>query len=171
MEFKFKPMSKKYAMDMIINWKYEGEYSIYNYENEKEHILDSDSWGIGLFAVLNEKEELIGELTIEFFDEKDEFVENKDLESKKDESLEIWIGFGLRSDLTGKGLGSDFVCACTEFAKKKHRYEGKYIRLGVAEFNKRAIKTYKKVGFERFQTYESEIDGKKTDIIWMRKEL
>ncbi|MGO1372398.1 MAG: hypothetical protein ACTHVE_11185 [Senegalia sp. (in: firmicutes)] len=77
MKFNFVPMNLDYANEMIDNWKCEGEYNIYDYVNEKELLLDEESWGHGKFAVLNEKDELIGELTIEFFKEGEEDSEDE----------------------------------------------------------------------------------------------
>lgn len=171
MIFNFVPMTEEYAREMIDNWKYDGQYSIYNYENEEELLLNKSIWGKGIFAVLNEKNELIGEVNIEFFDEKDEYIDYKNLDDEKKETAEMWFGFGLKPELTGKGIGKDFAQACVNFAKKKNDYKGNCIRLGVAEFNKRAIKVYERAGFEKFNTHQGEIAGEKIDIIWMKKKI
>jgi len=108
-------------------------------------MLDEESWGRGIFAVLNQAGDLIGELSIEFFDTQGQYTDFRDFE---DEALvnrrELSVGFGLRPDLVGQGLGCKFVTACVEYAIQKYHYRGEFIRLGVAMFNQRAIKTYKK---------------------------
>lgn len=177
MKYKFVSMNKKHAREMINNWKYEGEYSVYDYCNEEESLLEEESWGFGKFAALDENNNLIGELTIEFFEEVDEsseddgYVDIKTVKDNPNKIYEMWIGFGLRPDLTGQGLGSEYVSECVDFAVNHHNYKGDYVRLGVAEFNKRAIKSYKKADFKQFNTYEGEIAGKKFKILWMRKAL
>jgi len=53
-------MNDNYAKTMINEWKYENEYSIYDYCNEAEDLLEKKNWGFSKFAVLNEKEILVG---------------------------------------------------------------------------------------------------------------
>ncbi len=53
MKFKFVPMNDNYAKTMINEWKYENEYSIYDYCNEAEDLLEKKNWGFSKFAVLN----------------------------------------------------------------------------------------------------------------------
>lgn len=169
-DYNFVPMNREYAFTIVDTWKYENEYSIYDYSNEADHMLDEEGWGKGLFAVLNREGELIGELSIEFFDGQGQYTDFREFD---DEALvnerELWIGFGLRPDLVGQGLGVQFVMACVEYAIQTCRYRGEYIRLGVAEFNQRAIKTYEKAGFEKFEQAVGEISGKTFECVYMRK--
>lgn len=177
MIFKFVAQNEDYAREMINNWKYEDEFSIYDYINEEELLLNAENWGAERFVVLNENEELVGELTTEFFEEVDKdseddgYVDVQTVKDNPDKTYEMWIGFGLRPDLTGKGLGKEFVSQCINFAVKHHNYKGDYVRLGVAEFNKRAVKTYERVGFEVFDTCTGEIAEEKLRILWMKKRL
>ena len=69
-----------------------------------------------MFAVLGKDNELIGELTIEFFDADDEYIEPDDVRAGTVHGVEMWIGFGLRPEMTGPGLGAEFVPACAECA-------------------------------------------------------
>jgi ribosomal-protein-alanine N-acetyltransferase len=84
---------------------------------------------------------------------------------------ELWIGFGLRPDLAGKGLGTDFVTACVEYVVKNYHYRGEYVRLGVAKFNQRAIKTYTRAGFQEFNQTTGEIAGRIFEVIHLRKSI
>lgn len=172
MNYTFVPMNREYASTIVDTWKYEKEYSIYDYSNEADHMLDEEGWGRGIFAVLNQEGELIGELSIEFFDEQGQYTDFRDFD---DEALlnerELWIGFGLRPDLVGQGFGVKFVPACVEHATRNYRYHGEYIRLGVATFNQRVIKAYKKAGFQEFEHTVGEIGGKTFECIYMRKSL
>ena len=54
-------------------------------------------------------------------------------------------GLGLRPDLTGRGLGQEFVRAGLEFGRA--RFAPRKIMLNVAAFNKRAIRVYERLGF------------------------
>lgn len=172
MKFTFVPMNREYASVIVDTWKYEGDYSIYDYINEADHMLDEEGWGRGIFAVLNQEGDLVGELSIEFFDAQGEYTDYRDFD---DEALlhgrELWIGFGLRPDLVGQGLGSKFVEACVNFAIQTCRYRGEYIRLGVAMFNQRAIKSYEKAGFRAYEHTTGTISGKTFDCVYMRRSL
>jgi len=172
MKYTFVPMNQEYASTIVDTWKYEKEYSIYDYSNEADHMLDKEGWGKGIFAVLNQEGDLIGELSIEFIDSQEQFTNYRNF---ADEALinerELWIGFGLRPDLVGQGHGAKFVMACVEYAIQNSRYHGEYVRLGVAMFNQRAFKTYEKAGFQKFQQAVGEISGKSFECAYMRKRI
>jgi len=172
MTYTFVPMNQDYAAAMVDTWKHDGEYAIYDYANEAEHILDSSGWGRGIFAVLGDDGDLVGELSIEFLDENDQYT---DYEEYGDEALinsrQMWIGFGLRPDLIGRGLGAGFVSACVDFAVEHCRYQGEYARLGVALFNQRAIKVYERAGFQIVDHTTGDIGGKTFECVYMRKKL
>lgn len=135
---------------------------------EKDHILDSALWGVEIFAVLDENGELIGETTIEFYDEKDDYIERTEENKEKLSKAAMWIGFQLRPDLTGKGIGSRFVQASVDFAVDKNNYKGEYIRLAVYDFNERAKKAYIKAGFEPIKKI---INDSGKSVVFMRKKL
>ena len=172
MNYIFVPMNREYAATIVDTWKYEQEYSIYDYANEADHMLDENGWGRAIFAVLDPAGSLIGELSIESIDAQGQYTEYRDY---GDETLlndrELWIGFGLRPDLVGQGLGAKFVEACAEYAVQVCHYRGEYVRLGVAKFNQRAIKTYAKAGFQIFEQTVGEISGKTFECVYMRKRL
>lgn len=172
MKYTFIPMNRKYATRMVENWKYAGEYSIYNYENETDHILDEQGWASGIFAVLDQKGELIGELSVDFYNEQEEPLDYSDYGNEElRNQCKLWIGFGLRPDLVGQGRGAEFVTACCDFAVQHFEYRGKSIGLGVAWFNQRAIKAYEKAGFEIFQKTIGDIAGRELECVYMRKNL
>ena len=172
MKYTFVPMNKEYATTIVDTWKYENEYSIYDYSHEAEHMLNSEGWGRGIFAVLSQEGDLVGELSIEFFDEQGQYTQYHDY---RDEALinqrELWVGWGLRPDLVGEGRGAEFVMACVEYAVRQCHYRGEYARLGVARFNQRAIKAYGKAGFEIFDHTVGDINGKSFECVHMRKKL
>ncbi|WP_131766903.1 GNAT family N-acetyltransferase [Candidatus Protofrankia californiensis] len=68
----------------------------------------------------------------------------------------LFYGFGLRPDLTGRGLGEQFVRAGLEFGRARHA--PRQVVLDVAAFNERAIRVYQRVGFtetgRRVETFD-----------------
>lgn len=166
MIYSFVPMNLTYAKEIVENWKYPNEYYIYDYDRESDWILSEEDWGSHIFAVLSENNELIGELSVQFYDSK-EVVLNKECPNAKI----LWVGFGLRPDLTGKGYGENFVKSCVNFAIAHNNYKEKYVGLGVYKFNQRAIKTYKRAGFEPYNEDSETIDGTAYEAFYMRKKL
>ncbi|MCB9423250.1 MAG: GNAT family N-acetyltransferase [Ardenticatenaceae bacterium] len=172
MNYTFVPMNKTYAITIVETWQYKNEYAIYNYINEADHMLDSDAWGKGIFAILNLQGELVGELSIEFYDEQGNYTEYADFDNNTlINQREMWIGFGLRPDLVGQGHGAEFVTACTAYAVRHYHYRGEYVGLGVATFNQRAIKAYTQAGFHIFEHTIGEINGQSFEVVHMRKKL
>jgi [ribosomal protein S18]-alanine N-acetyltransferase len=73
------------------------------------------------------------------------------------------VGLGMRPDLTGRGLGPDFVRAGLRFAGQA--FSPSAFRLTVAVFNRRAIKVYEAAGFERIRAFRD----RGTDWLLMRR--
>lgn len=157
MNYKFVPMNKEYCNEIAYEWKYDGIYSFYDMtadEEDLEEFLNEENWqgeDFAYFAVLNNKSELIGYYSYYF------------------EEHIMWIGFGLKPELTGKGLGAEFVISGIDFLVKRCNYEKSYIMLAVAEFNKRAIRTYEKIGFEALEKYMQKTNGGEYEFIKMKK--
>ena len=129
--FSFVPMNEEFAHD-IVSWHYEGMYAFYDMSADKEDLqifMNREYWEDFFRAVVDEQGSLVGWAT--FYSEKDEF----------------WLSLGLRPDLTGQGLGIDFVGACVEYAKSNYDISNGIIKLAVAEFNERAAKVYRRIGF------------------------
>jgi len=61
------------------------------------------------------------------------------------------VGLGMRPDLTGRGLGPDFVRAGLRFALRT--FAPPAFRLTVAAFNRRAINVYEAAGFEAVRSF------------------
>jgi [ribosomal protein S18]-alanine N-acetyltransferase len=90
--FSYVPMTKEYAEGIAYNWKYEGEYSLYNMTEDEEDLqefLNLKTWADSVYAVLDEQEQLIG-----FF-------------QYNVQKFELEIGLGLKPELTG--VGKNFV--------------------------------------------------------------
>lgn len=139
---KFKLITQQQAEEIAYEWHYDGDYAFYDMEADEEDLaefLDPVKRGEHIYAVMQDSE-LIG-----FFG----------FNLKRDDIVDI--GLGMRPDLTGKSLGTDFVQAGLEFAID--RFEPEKITLSVAVFNQRAIKVYEKVGFESAGTFMQDTNG------------
>jgi len=98
-------------------------------EDDLRIFMDTKNWENIVKAVLNENDELVGWAS--FYTENDEF----------------WLSLGLRPDLTGRGLGEEFVSECVRYAISGYKLAKHTIKLAVALFNQRAINVYRRVGF------------------------
>jgi [ribosomal protein S18]-alanine N-acetyltransferase len=102
-------------------WRYEPPYDFY--DGDQDPVVNPERF----FAAVGEDGTLVG-----FYY----------LEAKGDD---VEIGLGLRPELTGRGLGGEFLQAGLGFLRG--RYPGRPVILNVAAFNKRAIKVYERAGF------------------------
>lgn len=141
----------------ILKWKYPNIYSYYNIEEqEKEYI-----YGTNYYNSFDEK-------GVEgFFCTDYEATIDTECEFTYDDEY-LDIGFGLRPDLCGKGLGGRYVRSIMDFLKRERGYEK--FRLTVARFNTRAIKVYEKIGFRAVKNVKSKYDGKEFTIMVFNKE-
>lgn len=174
MQFHIVPMTAAYA-NTILAWTYDGPYSFYDYHKSASHLLDSAKWGRSIFAVLNEAGQLVGELTLGFLDPSGEWLSQAAVDAGELQDCVLWIGFGMRPDLTGRGLGLSFVQACStfavDFARQHCNYTGEYIGLNVYQFNQRAVKVYERAGFETYWEGSRIIDGVEFITQRMRKKI
>lgn len=126
----------------VCDWKYYYEYYIYNYPEWDK--ASKEKWGIALEdkrkgefkAVVDDSSSLCGYIRL---------LDRKEY---------VFIGVGLKPSLCGQGLGSILL----EKAKQqcKRRYPGKRIALEVRSFNERAIKCYRRTGFDVVDTYRKD---------------
>ena len=145
MELTIKQMNYEEARQ-ISKWTYKEQYSIYSMEESEEYIKELLEGNY--FSVLDIKNDLIGYFC--FGESAKVPAGNKygvyDFKDVTD------VGLGIKPDLCGKGLGSDFLRTGLEFAKNKLLV--KDFRLTVASFNERAIKVYEKLGFKKVSSFE-----------------
>jgi RimJ/RimL family protein N-acetyltransferase len=102
-------------------WRYEPPYDFY--DGDQDPVLNSERF----YGAVGDDGTLVG---FYYLEEKGEAVE---------------IGLGLRPNLTGHGLGAEFLEAGLDLART--RFPGHPIILNVAAFNERAIKVYERAGF------------------------
>jgi [ribosomal protein S18]-alanine N-acetyltransferase len=112
------------TFEELARWRYPPPYDFYN--GDVDPVLNPERF----YEARDEAGELIGFL---YFEEQGDGV--------------VEIGLGLRPDLTGRGLGLDFVHAGLDFAREQ--FAPSRIVLNVAAFNKRTIAVYERAGFRR----------------------
>jgi len=150
MDYIFQKMTQEQAQDIAENWRYDGEYSFYDMDadlEDLEEFLDPEKRGNNYFIVYQDNE-AVGFYS---FGQTDK------------ETLDI--GLGMKPDLTGRGQGSAFLKAGLDFAKSN--YHPQKITLSVADFNKRAIKLYEKLGFRKVESFVQATNGGHFDFVKM----
>jgi [ribosomal protein S18]-alanine N-acetyltransferase len=102
-------------------WRYDPPYDFY--DGDEEPVKNPERF----FEVRDEQGVLVG---FYYFEQRADALE---------------YGLGMRPDLTGRGLGLEFVRAGLEFARR--RFAPERIVLNVAAFNDRARIVYERAGF------------------------
>lgn len=151
MNYTFVPMNDEQAR-AVAAWKYD-DYAFYNWtadDDDLAELLDPvQREEHGTQAVLDEEKSLVG-----FFG------------FKMDEST-AEFGLGLRSDLTGRGLGLEFMNTRLDFIFESHTPDA--FQLQVAAFNERSIRVYERAGFQRTREYRHKTNNSEWDFIEMRR--
>lgn len=133
----------------VAGWSYPPPYDFYNAipdDPDLADLLNPDFRRGRYFEVADADGALVG-----FFEFKREC-----------EPLEI--GLGLRPDLTGQGIGLNFVRAGMKFARE--HLNATDLSLTVAAFNQRAITVYERAGFREVERYLHHTSG--ADYPFMR---
>lgn len=125
-------LSEDYARE-ICSWRYEGEYSIYNF-SDWDTVTKN---GLDLSIEMKRKLEFTSILL------NNELISFGRISLKGDRT---YIGIGLKPSFCGKGYGKDIMNLLIEECKV--RFPNNTIALEVRSFNKRAINCYKNIGFE-----------------------
>ena len=134
MKIEIRPITDEDARELA-GWRYEPPYDFYDGDAEPDDLaalLDPERRGDRYYCAFDESEDLVG-----FF----YFVVRGD---------EVEVGLGLRPDLTGRGLGAEYLERGLEFAER--HFGLTRFRLYVATFNERAIKVYERAGFRPVRT-------------------
>ena len=142
----FSPMIESDARQ-IVCWRYPPPYDIYNLTDGEEAILYALDPKNRFFAIVDEREELVGFCS---------FGQDAQVPGGDYGIDALDIGLGIHPDLTGCGRGIHYVERVLEFAKQK--FVPPKFRVTIAAFNKRAQKVWRKAGFhvvERFQHAKS----------------
>lgn len=150
MTYKFEFMTQEQAEHIAFKWHYDGEYSFYDIEADKEDLqefVNPETRGNSMYSVIM-NDDLVGFFNV----------------SKVDD-YSFDIGLGMRPDLTGKGEGLEFLKSGIEFVKRKYKPEK--LTLSVATFNQRAIKVYRKIGFKDTKTFMQDTNGSTFEFLKM----
>jgi RimJ/RimL family protein N-acetyltransferase len=109
------------SLEEVATWRYEPPYDFYN--DDGRPVRNPERF----FAVRDDGGRLVGSLLFE------------------ERPAGVFYGLGMRPDLTGRGLGLEFVRLGLAFAHE--RFPGRRVVLDVADFNHRARKVYERAGF------------------------
>ena len=137
-------------VDAMRTWRYDPPYERYDVDADPSDV-DLMLAGEGWFAADDaETSELVG-----FF----EFIATGD---------EIEVGLGLRPDLTGRGLGAEYLAQGLDFARE--HWAPATFWLDVYEWNLRAIRAYERAGFVRGDVYLRRFDdGNEKEFLRMTR--
>jgi ribosomal-protein-alanine N-acetyltransferase len=136
----------------IAGWRYPEPYGFYEWGRDPgdlAELLDPSEWGRRYFAADLDGEGLAGYFVF------------------KVEGGLVEIGLGLRPDLTGRGLGAEYLDAGLRYAVGT--FGAQRFALGVAAFNARAIAVYERAGFREAGRYEHATNGGLHDFVWMTR--
>jgi len=137
----------------ISGWRYEPPYDFYDPAADPDdlaELLDQERRRGVYFSALDDENRLVGFFQFE----------------REEETVDV--GLGLRPDLTGKGLGAEFVLSGLAFARE--RFSPARFTLSVATFNDRAISVYGRAGFRRGEVYLHETNGGEHEFLSMERE-
>jgi [ribosomal protein S18]-alanine N-acetyltransferase len=104
MKLEFRVPTKS-DVDDILTWKYDGKYSFYDNDIQKEKMewiesfVDSDD----NFSIYNDSNKLVGNCSFYYIEEF------------------ICVGLQMKPELTGKGFGIEFAKAIVDFGREKYK--------------------------------------------------
>lgn len=136
LKFKIVTMTQDFAEE-IATWNYPDPYTIYSLSSHVIPILMNPS--NAYFAVVSREGILVGYCCF--------CAEARVMggDYSKDQNSVVDVGVGMRPEITGQGLGKSFVSAILDYAQK--RYRPGRVRVTIAEFNKRSLRTFQSLGF------------------------
>jgi ribosomal-protein-alanine N-acetyltransferase len=134
----------------IARWHYPEPYAIYDMRMLVPMLIETtlSLFGAHLYYhALNERGELIGFFSLVNWND------------------EVEVGLALRPDLTGQGLGLDFLLAGLAYATKT--FHPVRFRLDVATFNQRALRVYERANFQPVRTFTRTIGRQQVECVEM----
>ena len=131
------PLTKE-IVAKISGWEYEAPYEAYSFKgHHDEYLLDESIWGVEQFCLACDGI-LLGQVACQY------------------EGDDLWVGWSMAPEFTGKGNGAMFVDRCVKELRRVKAHDGR-ILLRVSVRNKRAIKAYQKAGFRYVEIIQDEI--------------
>lgn len=140
MKFTTHKLSETQIKD-ISNWKYSGEYSIYNLP----------AWEVMVRNKYSLSDELRRDRYIGYTNENKELVGYVSL---LDKGNSVSFGIGIKPDYCDKGLGK--IITKMALIESNKRFPNKPVILEVRTWNERAVNCYKSQGFEIIGTKKLE---------------
>jgi [ribosomal protein S18]-alanine N-acetyltransferase len=163
LRFTLTPITRADAQ-AISRWRYDGPYVVYNGNPASVASLLQPRY---LYHSVHDGH---GELVGYFCFGEDARVSAGRRTGLYDREDALDVGLGMRPDLTGRGLGEEFVRAGLQFADET--YSPPAFRLTVATFNRRAIRVYERAGFERVETFgATRLNGEREWLLMRRARL
>lgn len=145
-------LSEDHAKE-VCSWRYEGEYSIYNFSHWNTVV--KNGWDLSI-----EKKRKLEFIAILL---NNELVSYGRIFLKENKAF---IGIGVKPSSCGKGHGKNIMKLLIEECKR--RFPNNTIALEVRSFNKRAINCYKNTGFEIKEKYmKKTFDNSEDDFYYM----
>lgn len=138
MDYTVTRMSRASATE-ISNWSYESPYNFYNMGGTEDAI--SELLSGNYFLVTGEQQQTVGFFCV---GPAAQVPLGHQFGAYADKNA-IDVGLGMRPELTGRGLGVDFLSFVLNYCESQ--YPAEKPRLTVAAFNRRAITLYQKLGF------------------------
>lgn len=136
----------------LSDWKYDYEYSVYNFPNWSE--MEKENWAI---TVIDKREKQFRKV----IDTNMNFIGWFRFQEFNDNIL---ISLGMNPIYCGKHLGNKFIKTIINYLNDAHN---KLITLEVRSFNERAIKCYLKSGFKISNKISKIVENTKVDFIIM----
>ena len=146
MLYTINPLTQKNAK-IIVGWQYDPPYDLY--DMEPKHLVGLLNPDYRYHQVLDRSGELAGYCC---FGE-DARVPGGIYDEGEPKVLDI--GVGLKPQLTGQGLGKEFVSAILFYAG--NTFQPPIYRVTVADFNQRSLKTFLSLGFEITEQFTREL--------------
>jgi len=149
MPYFLSPMNEENAR-MILNWRYDESLDFYNpnlseIEETVQDFLNSEN---AYYSIFNNRNELIAYCC---------FGADTKVKGGNYDTEALDIGFGIRPNLSRRGITFRIINAVYDFAKS--HFLTTLFRVTVAEFNQQAIRLYEKAGFKQVQKFQRERDG------------
>jgi RimJ/RimL family protein N-acetyltransferase len=134
----------------IIAWRYEAPYDVYNLglEDEEQVVSCFLDPANAYYAIFGRQRTLAAYCC---------FGAEGQVPGGDYSDSALDMGLGVRPDLTGQGLGGTFVGAILRFAQGELAPAA--FRVTVAEFNERALRVWKRAGFQPAQRFKRTFDG------------
>ncbi len=151
MSYQLVPLQAKHAKEILV-WRYPPPYDFYDAPEQRppeDYVTEFLRPEYQFHAILDDQDHFIGFCS---------FGIDGQVPGGNYESEALDIGLGMRPELTGKGNGYQFVDAILLHARKQ--FDPSCFRMTVASFNERALKLYKRFGFN----YVEEFVGNARDI-------